>query len=55
MRPIDDFFSPGKRKVVAASPESDAIKKTRNQTLMFCHVQYSLFVPFVMGSLVLEP
>ena len=27
MRPIDDFFAPGKRKAGAASPESDTISK----------------------------
>ena len=46
MRPIDDFFAPGKRKAGAASPQ--------NQTVMFPHVPYSLIMLLEMGSLVLE-
>ena len=54
MRQIDEFFAPEKRKAGAASPESDTIKKSPNQTVMFSHVRYSLIVTLVMGSLVLE-
>ena len=54
MRQIDEFFAPGKRNAGAASPESDTIKKSQNQTVMFSYVRYTLIVTLVMGSLVLE-